>query len=503
MTFLTDFAIKGAVVLAASLLITLAMRKSSASVRYVLWICAFAAILALPLISRIGPRWNIDRGASQIAMQIVTQPSTAVIVHGNRPAQSRDWPVIIWAAGMAAMLLRIAIGHWRLRALFREAEEVGRCGRVALKRSSATDVPLSYGLFRAIVLLPGDSNSWTEDRRRVVLAHELTHVERLDSLWGLMVQIAVALHWFNPLAWLALARFRREQERSCDDMVVMAGTASTDYAAHLVDLVRSVSLPEAALTMADASDLEGRVKALLDPARDRRAAGRKLCGGMIVAALAIIIPLASIRAQSNAAGTIAGNVYDPSGAVIPRATLTLKSTAGTSENFTLANNAGQYKLSIPAGEYVLKVTSPGFSTYQKTLKIEAGSAAIDVRLAVGDVSESEEVVRKRPVPAGTVTPARKPIRVGGMVQPIKLISKVSPDYPADAQAEGVEGTVLLKAVVSKDGSLLNVTPVDNGVDQRLMMAAIAAVPLWRYEPTKLNGEPVEAVTTIAVIFRLN
>ena len=64
MTFLTDFAIKGAVVLAASLLITLAMRKSSASVRYVLWICAFAAILALPLISRIGPRWNIDRGAS-------------------------------------------------------------------------------------------------------------------------------------------------------------------------------------------------------------------------------------------------------------------------------------------------------------------------------------------------------------------------------------------------------------------------------------------------------
>ena len=86
----------------------------------------------------------------------------------------------------------------------------------------------------------------------------------------------------------------------------------------------------------------------------------------------------------------------------------------------------------------------------------------------------------------------------GSVQQEHMIRHIS---PADAQAEGVEGTVLLRAVVSKDGSLLHVAPISD-VDQRLVSAAIAAGSLWRYEPTLLNNEPVEAITTIAVTFRL-
>jgi protein TonB len=61
--------------------------------------------------------------------------------------------------------------------------------------------------------------------------------------------------------------------------------------------------------------------------------------------------------------------------------------------------------------------------------------------------------------------------------------------------------VLLRAVVSKTGSLLHVTPISD-VDQRLISAAVAAVSLWQYQPTLLNGEPVEAITTITVQFRL-
>jgi hypothetical protein len=61
---------------------------------------------------------------------------------------------------------------------------------------------------------------------------------------------------------------------------------------------------------------------------------------------------------------------------------------------------------------------------------------------------------------------------------------------------------MLRAVVSKEGSMLHVTPICE-VDQRLVSAAIAAVSEWRYEPTLLNNEPVEAIITIAVTFRLN
>jgi protein TonB len=67
----------------------------------------------------------------------------------------------------------------------------------------------------------------------------------------------------------------------------------------------------------------------------------------------------------------------------------------------------------------------------------------------------------------------------------------------------VEGTVALRAIVSKTGSLLSIVPVKTSVDPRLVSAAIAAVSLWQYQPTLLNGEPVEVITTIDVTFRLN
>src|SRR5208282_2468025 len=182
---------------------------------------------------------------------------------------------------------------------------------VRLRRSTATDVPLSYGVLRATLLLPAESDSWSEDRRRVVLAHEMIHARRLDSLWGLVAQVALALNWFNPLAWLAAKEFRKEQERSCDDAVVTAGTAATVYAAHLVDLARSIAIPEPALGMADRFDLEGRVHALLDVGRVRKAASGKLCAAMFAGAMALMIPLAAVHAQSTA--SISGVVSDPSG----------------------------------------------------------------------------------------------------------------------------------------------------------------------------------------------
>jgi len=200
-----------------------------------------------------------------------------------------------------------------------------------------------------------------------------------------------------------------------------------------------------------------------------------------------------------------GVVYDPSGAVVPGATISLKSMNGQNEEVVRADAAGQYKLeSVPAGEYLMRVMVPGFATYQKEVTLGAGVAStVNVNLNLCEVREAVDIVGKRPQSSMSGATTRQKIRVGGNVQPIKLISKVNPDYPADAQAEGVEGTVMVKAIVSKDGSLLSVKSVSKGVDPRLVRAALAAVPLWRYESARLNGEPVEVLTTIDVTFRLN
>ena len=524
MSFLIDLGIKSAAILSLAFLAAFAMRRASASARYAMWTCALASLLLLPAALRIGPRISlpINPAAMHSAPTDTTPPtsSISVVVQATRPAIV-PWPAAIWIAGILAMLMKIAIGHWRVRSLFGAAEQIhdphwlalaaataaslGLRRRIILKRTSATDVPLGYGLFHATILLPADADQWTEERRRIVLAHEMIHARRFDLSWGLLAQCAVAANWFNPLAWLAAKQLRREQERSCDDAVIMAGTAPTVYAAHLVNVARAIAIPGAALGMADRFDLEGRVHALLDPRCNRHAAGRKLCLAMLTAAVALTMPLAAIRAQQASRASISGSVLDPSRAVIPRATISFKNTTGSNEEAATADLAGAYKLAaIPAGDYLVKVSAPGFAPFQKSITLAAGSStSMNFSLELGSIQETVQIFAKRPLSnVSSVPAAPQKIRVGGNVQPIKLVSKVSPAYPADAQAEGVEGTVLLRAVVSKTGSLLHVTPISD-VDPRLISAAVAAVSLWQYEPTLLNGEPVEAITTITVQFRLN
>ena len=427
---------------------------------------------------------------------------------------------MIWLTGASIMLGRLALGHLRLWLSLRRAQEVRvpdwtallvqtsallKLRRtVTLLRSDETDVPLACGVFKAAVLLPAASEQWDTERRRVVLLHELTHAARMDPLLHLMARVAAAVYWFHPLAWLAAARFRREQERSCDDAVVRAGASQSAYAGHLVELARSISPASAyaaALGMASASGLEQRVRALLDPHRDRRGLRRGVClAGAAV--LAAVIPLAALHAQNaGPVASLAGSVYDASGAAVPGVLILLNSNKSTQEA-ARANDAGEYKFSgIPAGTYTMQIRAHGFAEFQKAIVLTAGAAQqMYITLDVGQVTEAVEVVGRGPHPQEAGTPRR--IRVGGMVQATKLISSVKPAYPPGTEAAGIEGTVLLRAVISIEGNLLGVSVMNTSVDAELAKAAMDAVQQWRYQPTLLNGEPVEVVTTIAVTFRL-
>jgi len=95
-------------------------------------------------------------------------------------------------------------------------------------------------------------------------------------------------------------------------------------------------------------------------------------------------------------------------------------------------------------------------------------------------------------------PAR--VRVGGNVQAASLVRQVMPLYPAIAKTAHVSGTVMLHAIISKDGSVESLEYVSG--PQLLMKSAMDAVRQWRYKPTMLNGEPVEVDTTISVVFTL-
>jgi periplasmic protein TonB len=98
-------------------------------------------------------------------------------------------------------------------------------------------------------------------------------------------------------------------------------------------------------------------------------------------------------------------------------------------------------------------------------------------------------------------PKSGPLRVGGNVQAAKIINRVQPVYPPLARQTRISGTVRLHAIISKDGTIQQLEVVSG--HPLLQQAALDAVRQWRYQPTLLNGEPVEVDTTIDVIFSLN
>ena len=111
-----------------------------------------------------------------------------------------------------------------------------------------------------------------------------------------------------------------------------------------------------------------------------------------------------------------------------------------------------------------------------------------------------------PPPPPPVKEAPKPvtpqaIRVGGNVQAAKLIRQPKPVYPPLAKQARIQGTVRFNAVIGKDGTIQNLTLVSG--HPLLVPSATEAVKQWVYQPTLLNGEPVEVVTQIDVNFTLS
>jgi len=436
-----------------------------------------------------------------------------------------NWPAAVWLLGCTA-----AAG-WFLLGAVRTGRMARRSGAAAFARHSAADLatalgiagpvrvlasaealmPLTWGILRPVVILPADAALWPEARLDAVLLHEMIHVRRRDVLAQAVAQAACCLYWFHPVAWMALRRLRLERERACDDAVLLRGLEAHDYAGHLMDIVREVGKASAgqshAPAMAEFSDLESRVRALLDPGRKRGPVSRRAALTVTAAVCAILLPMAAITAYAQARSALAGVVQDPSGARVPGCQVTAVNLDGTNQETTRANAAGEYLFaSIPPGRYALEFRARGFAVLKTQAALTAGIATrADGQLSIGQISESVQVRGQKPpapTPAPTPLVAPQRIRVGGMVQAAKLISQVRPEYPADLQRAGVQGTIMMQAIISKTGDLLVVEVKSASANPELANAALAAVRQWHYEPTLLNGEPVEVITTITVDFTL-
>ena len=505
-------ALQSSVLLGSAGLIAWLLRRQSAALRHYVWTLALAFVLLLPL-------WPEASVVTPIAVEIGPTRIFVTANAGSGFSRGLDWAgvlVTIWFAGVLLLLLRAVVAQVRGEWLRRR----GIAWREGRYLSPDLAVPAVCGLWSPRVLLPLDAEDWPVERLAAVLAHERMHVLRRDLWWQLVAQVACAFYWPNPLVWLAGRAQQRECEQACDDGVVVSGLAATDYAGHLVAIARNLQTQpqlEGGLSMADYSTLEQRLNALLNPLTSHLPVSRGTLVLTAVLSLALLAPVAGLKlvAQSGASG-VRGIVMDANGAHVPGAKVTLRFLKpGTLQRMEVVktNASGEFKFpNVPEDHYSIFVEKEGFAVLSNTMVKLGGeqSSSLLFSLNAGGMQEIANLnwasIPPPPPPppppwqAVPVSPTR--VRIGGNVQAAKIQYKVTPIYPEDCKAERVEGIVLLNAVISKEGEVLTLEPVNQFVDSRLRESAVSAVKLWRYQPTLLNGNPMEVTTQIEVSFTL-
>ena len=263
------------------------------------------------------------------APDVVAGPEPAGTVPPAMPTQLsvRAIVVLVWLAGTAAVLGRTMLGvlslgllGWRARLsdcrvwagmLGQVSQDLGLKRRVALLESNHRAMPMVWGIWRPKLLVPAESGTWSTERRRVVLLHELAHVKRWDCLWQMVVQVACAVYWFHPLVWVVRRSMQAECERACDDLVLEAGSKPSDYASHLLEIASGLHAERlsgvAAIAMARPSRLEGRLLAILDVKRSRSA----LTWGVVLAGIvllgSVVVPVAMLKAGTEPAMKVEAN----------------------------------------------------------------------------------------------------------------------------------------------------------------------------------------------------
>jgi TonB family protein len=206
---------------------------------------------------------------------------------------------------------------------------------------------------------------------------------------------------------------------------------------------------------------------------------------------------------AQAGGAIAGVVVDPTGAVVPRATVTATDTAtGAPVSFT-TDNTGKFSFAaLPPAVYTIDVAARGFQKFrQENVHVDGGVVTMGLKLSVGAATESLTVhPQKAGSPSPAAVPSTEPILVSGGVMAQQVTYQPAPAYPPIAKAAHVQGSVVLRAIVSPQGTVENLQVVSGA--PMLTSSALDAVKTWTYKPYLLNGQPTAVDTIITVHYTL-
>ncbi|HWY60736.1 MAG TPA: M56 family metallopeptidase [Rhizomicrobium sp.] len=257
-------------------LLTLAVRRNAASIRYGLWFTASVKfMIPFSIFAGLGGALA-PITASQIALppEIYRIQDAAMAFAAPSPILSSPTaagldPFVVlaglWVCGIMAVFL-IWLARWlQIRAVLRAASPLLLAAPIPVKSTTSSLGPGLFGIWRPVLLLPQDiAARLTQREMRAILDHELCHLDRHDNLTAAIHMAVEALFWFHPLVWWLGARMIAEREQACDESVVEAGNDAGVYAEGILKVCRFYAGPSPPLAAAVlGTGLEARLETIM------------------------------------------------------------------------------------------------------------------------------------------------------------------------------------------------------------------------------------------------
>jgi beta-lactamase regulating signal transducer with metallopeptidase domain len=277
-------------------------RHFGARVAYGLWLIP-AARLLMPTLTRTVERQVPHTTPIQpFVPSVLAEPKLLQSVEGADPSlieQFGGWPLLlgaVWLGVALALLLKGTADFRRQRAaILASSVQLARIGSIRIVRSPEVRGPLAFGIFDRVIAVPADfDKSYSDCERRLALDHELSHHRSGDLVANLAAFIVLCLQWFNPLAWVAHAAFRFDQEAACDARVLDKANAGDR-----IEYGRAIAKAASgrALLFASALDRRHTLKRRLSSMFSNPTQGRRLAGRlMLLVTVAVALPLTATRA---------------------------------------------------------------------------------------------------------------------------------------------------------------------------------------------------------------
>lgn len=303
---------------AAVWILTLALRKNRAAVRYWLWLAAsMKFLIPFSLLVNVGSQLEW-RSAPAIAQQefvtVITQVSRPFGISAvAAPPPTIGIPEIlagVWLCGVILGLVFWIRALQRIRVLKRAAIPLHLDLPIPVVTSSARMEPSVFGIRKPILVLPaGISDRLTSAQLDAVLAHELCHVRRMDNLTASIHMIVETIFWFYPLVWWIRTQLVAERERACDEEVMSARDPQV-YAEGILNVCKLyLESPLTCVSGVTGADLKKRIETIMArrTARNLDRARKLLLLTAGIATVVVPISLGLLNAPASQAQAISSS----------------------------------------------------------------------------------------------------------------------------------------------------------------------------------------------------